>query len=251
MKTKDMCLIITGTITPPKDVFQLYLTDSEERKKQYISSIRYYIENTKIQKIIYCDNSGTDEDSNIKEMAIKKGKRLEWLSFTSDVTKVRKQGKGFGEGEIMKFIFSNSLLIRECKSFAKVTGRLIVKNIDAVIFTSSINHIYCDIVNNYVQTYFYIMPTPIYKSYFLNAYQQVNDRSGYFLEHCFYTTLKEKNIRYRLFSLYPNIIGQSGSTGGSYELSYWQRLKKNIKGTLFNIKAELRNLKRVNGVKDQ
>ena len=234
MKNEDMCLIITGTIKPSNDVFALAVSDSGIREKQYLNSIKYYIEKTKIKKIIFCDNSGFHENAGLNELARECNKELEWISFIGDNAMVSERGKGFGECEIMNRIFSTSKLINTCSSFVKVTGRLIVKNIDLVIWTAKKNNIYCDIYQDMFLTYFYLMPVETYASYFTDANKNVDDKSGVFLEHCYYRIILDNRLKPKMFSVYPNINGVSGSTGKSYYLSLGKRFKKIIKGNIYN-----------------
>lgn len=234
MNKSDICLIITGTIEPPAGVFKLSLSDKNVRRKQYIDSIKYYIQKTKIEKIIFCDNSDALEEIELKMLALKYNKEFEWISFKGDNSSVVKQGKGFGEGEIIKYIFENSMIIKKCRMFVKVTGRLIVKNIDTVINFTTNDFFYCDFQQNIVYTHFYVMPIDMYKLYFMNAYNYVNDRDGHFLEHCFYNVRINNSIQTKQFIIYPNITGISGSTGERYDISVLKRIMRSIKGLLYN-----------------
>lgn len=230
----DICLIITGTVYPAKGVFALKILDSCVRKDQYLKSIRYYIEKTRIKNIIFCDNSAAEIEPDLYMLARKHNKNFEWLSFKGNEDAVIKYGKGYGEGEIIKYVLENSKLILTCSSFVKVTGRLIVSNIDCVIRYASRKHIICDIVDDKMLTNFYITPIAIYTKYLISAYEQVNDYAGFYLEHSFYCVIKEKMLSVRRFFFYPNINGISGSTGLSYHVSFKGRLKKTLMGIVYN-----------------
>lgn len=230
----DICLIITGTISPPNGVYGLSIIDSDIRKKQYLDSIKYYIEKTRIKKIIYCDNSLAKEETELKLLAREYGKQFEWLTFVGDNAMVIEKGKGFGEGEIMKYVFENSEIVLKCQRFIKVTGRLVVKNIDNVVKSSRKEKFYCNIEGNKIYTNFYIMPIKMYMDSFYNAYKQVDDRSGFFLEHSFYQSAKKNCLKIKMFSCYPNIIGVSGSSGKDYYLPLKSRIKRSVKGKIYN-----------------
>src|SRR6186997_1781490 len=133
----DKCaLVITSTVyvSAPYTV----LVDPEERKKQYHDSIQFFIKESPLTKIIVCDNSGYRYSKTINDLAKSHNKEIELLSFHGNTELVANYGKGYGEGEIMQFIFSNSILIREVEGFLKVTGRLKLLNVTKLL--SKCNH---------------------------------------------------------------------------------------------------------------
>ena len=121
-----MILLLTACINP-NGMTMTALSDKEERREQYVKAINYYLKNTKFP-IVFTENSGTDI-STLFENAIKSG-RLEYLSFDGNHAKER--GKGYGECEIIQYALKNSTTIQSAKDkrIAKITGRLIIKNIN-------------------------------------------------------------------------------------------------------------------------
>ena len=92
-----MILLLTGCINANGMSFTA-LSNLEERKRQYISAIRYYISNTNFQ-IVFSENSGTDISPLFQEV-IDSG-RMEYLTFngnqctiTSDDEEIPSDGSG-------------------------------------------------------------------------------------------------------------------------------------------------------------
>lgn len=217
---EDIALIVTGCISPNEKVFCLSLKNSNDRLIQYIESIEYYIEKTNIKKIIFCDNSNfySKKVDELEILAKKYNKKFEYLTFKGNVKKCITQGKGYGEGEIIKYIYNNSLIFKSCKYFMKVTGRLKVTNIDLILRIIKKKNNYFDYtLHNKCDTRFYFISKSDYKEYFIDAYFNVNDKKKIYLEHVFRKILDKNDINYSLFPIMPKIVGISGSSGMKYK----------------------------------
>ena len=127
-----MTLIITSTVYVNSGL--TVVMDAGLREQQYTDSILFYIGSAAIKKIVVCDNSGFDYSKveRLSAGAKQHGKEIEFLSFQGDKDKIKQQGKGYGEGEIMAYTLKNSRLLGEGSDFFKVTGRVIVLNIDRI-----------------------------------------------------------------------------------------------------------------------
>ena len=231
-------LLITGCITPYKDVHMLVLTDSIERRKQYIDSIKFYITHSKIKRIIYCDNSAAKSEEELFDLADSKGKKFEWISFSGESERILKQGKGYGETEIIRYALEHSELITEDDYLIKVTGRLIVKNINFLLKMSNRKSIL--VAPNrirdgrfYVNTRLYMMPIKLYKKFFLNLENMVNDSDNIYLEHAFAMCIREANLKYKKLYIAPWIEGVSGSTGRLYKPSLHSYMRECVKLWLY------------------
>ena len=229
-----MVLIITGTIAPSSQVGQLELKNVEERWKQYYDSIFFYISQGCFKKIIFCENSnyGLKGLKPLLELAEEKHIQLELSSFQGDTERVVAQGKGYGEAEIMSYIFANSNLIKDETMFAKVTGRLIVTNVMQILSKIKEGNCYFNVPNHTTRhmydTRFYMMPIELFKQYFLDAKEQIMDDEGIFLETVYTNRILQKDINTKNFPLYPRIIGQSGSSGESYSFIEWKSKIKDM-----------------------
>lgn len=220
MQKEDITLIITACIKPNVSMRFLNLLDENIRLSQYIDSLRFYLEKTSVKNIVFSDNSNYPYDyTEEKKLAEKYHKNLEIYSFSGNAENAVNLGKGYGEGEILDYIFRNSKLLQN-KTCIKVTGRLKVLNIDSIIKRIKNNRIYMN--NNLfglgsIDTRCYIIAEKQYRKYYLEEYKKVNDEKGLSIEVIF--AKRNKQIKEKIYNipLYPAISGISGSSGISYE----------------------------------
>lgn len=231
-----MLAIVTGTISPAPQMNQLVLRDVEERLKQYEESLHFLLCSQAFAKVVFCENSnfGTERLSYLTEIAGENGVELELLSFRGNVERACVHGKGYGEGEIMDYVFSHSELIRTETYFVKITGRLKVDNIKAIVSRMDKQRTYFNIPNHtrtdIYDTRIYGMPIRQFKDYFLDSYDKVMDEQGIFLEMVYTQILQEYNIQVHNFPRYPRIVGVSGSGGVEYGYTEWKCKIKDILG---------------------
>lgn len=213
-----MVILLTGCIDP-NGMLLTTLNNKEERKDQYIRSIHYYLSKTKYP-IVFVENSNTDISSLFQEHI--DSKRLEIMTF--DGNKDKSRGKGYGECEIIQYALDHSILIRATKDqiIIKITGRLIVRNINRIInlYTLLLSHytVSCAINSDFTfpDSRLIIAPTDFYQS-ILELKEEINDSLGYYFEHALCDTIKN-NSKYPYCPLLymPYIEGISGSTGKKY-----------------------------------
>lgn len=214
-----MIILLTGCIEP-KGMLQTALNDREVRKEQYINALNFYLHKTS-HSIVFVDNSNSDISYLFKTYT--QSGRLEYLSFNGNTRKDR--GKGYGECEIIQFALDHSktIITSKDKRIVKVTGRLIVKNINLIISLHSIilnhNTIFFSINSDlsFPDSRLIIAPTSFY-SLFLNSKEDIDDSKGYYFEHALIDTFKKyRYISYSPFYVMPQIEGMSGSTGEIYK----------------------------------
>ncbi len=220
-----MVLLLTGAIDIGSfNVPSTTIIDVNERLSQYIASIDYAIEHYKsISEIVFCENTDYIFDySSLKEKALKNDKKLEVISFKGDYSSIQRLGKGYGEGEIIEYALKKSELIRQCDVFYKLTGRLVVKNMDKIVAaTQSFNSfIYYPksiykIPKDHIETYFYKVDKNLYVKYLIDAHRDIDETQFRYLEHLFYERLSKIDLQ--SFKLVPLISGFSGTSGNSYE----------------------------------
>lgn len=238
---EDICLVITGCMHPDKTIPILALQSGEKRERQYLESISYALEKTKFKNIIYCDSSNTSRYENMVELARLNNKNFEWLCFTGNNEKIVKRGKGYGEGEIMKFIVNNSALFEKCNYFAKITGRLELLNTNWLFNFCDINHNYFSnflLIEGkpFVDTRFFMIKKEDYVLYFMNCFEKINDIEKYYLEHAYAEVLLASNIKFYDFPIALNIYGVSGSNGNCYSSAWWRIYIKTLyKLTKYNV----------------
>ena len=235
-------LLITGCISPNSQTPKLVLTNSDMRRQQYIDSIKYYIEYANVDNIVYCDNSGAYAEQELNELAEKRGKRFEWISFYGDTSKTVQFGKGFGECEIVNYALQHSDLIKQCEYLVKVTGRLVIKNLNVLLRLSKKGIYFCPNTTEdnrlYINTRIYMMPIKAYNLYFQKAVDYVDDINNVYLEHAFGICVENSRIPFKKFVFAPWVEGISGSTGREYKPSVISYLKDDIKLKIYNIKSK-------------
>lgn len=223
-----MVAIITGTISPDRRMNQLAVTDTEERLKQYTDALEFLISEKVFSKIVFCDNSAyaVEQLQFLEDLAAGNGIRLELLSFQGDSAQCVRHGKGYGEGEILEYVFSNSELLRNESFFVKITGRLKVVNIREICRRLKTDKIYFNIPNRTIREYYdtriYAMPVEIFRQFFLSAYSRVWDDRGIYLEKVYTRVLLQNRLTVSNFPQYPRITGIGGSTGLKYEYTEWK-----------------------------
>lgn len=223
-----MLAIITGTVSPCPQMSHLVLRDEEERLKQYEDSIESMLCSRAFSGVVFCENSnyGTEKMSYLVKIAEENGVELELLSFQGNEEKACIHGKGYGEGEIMDYVFSHSKLLETESFFIKITGRLTIDNVKAIVSRMKPQRTYFNIPNrtirNIYDTRIYGMSIKQFKDYFLDSYDQVMDDRGIFLETVYTHILQEYGIKVYNFPRYPRIMGVSGSGGLVYTYTEWK-----------------------------
>lgn len=220
--------VVTGTICPSANMGQLILRDEKERLSQYLQGIRALIEAEAFHKIVFAENSGygCEAFDALQFVAAEHQVELECLSFCGDMEQCCIHGKGYGEGEIMEYVFGHSQLLKNEPYFVKITGRLQLDNAAELSTCLRKSRTYFNIPNrtkrDIYDTRIYAMPTKQFEQDFLKEYGQVMDGEGVYLEHVYTRILKENHIKVYNFPRYPRIRGISGSGGAIYDYTEWK-----------------------------
>ncbi|BDU51420.1 hypothetical protein [Haliovirga abyssi] len=222
-------LLLTGTIRPNLNTPYLNLVDSDKRRKQYIENLEKILKLKEVKNIIFCENTNynfeLDEGfKRLRLIAKENNKLIELISFLGNEDMIIKKGKGYGEGEILKYAILNSEILKKIEneeddSFFKLTGRLYIENLNFLLKVKSKNTFFKQYPRTKsVDTRFFKVSIKFYKAELIDIYENVDDRTFYFLEHCFYAQLKNKKTTY--FKQYPIFKGESGSTGEIYRKDF-------------------------------
>lgn len=124
-------LLITASINIQNTPF-VTIRDSRERLLQYLMGIVAWVKLTKINTIVFCENSNASYDfSKIIKFVRNEGKELEVLVFSGNRGS-QKYGKGYGEGEIVEYAMKNSRNLKNSTNFYKITGRLFIPEFDVL-----------------------------------------------------------------------------------------------------------------------
>jgi hypothetical protein len=233
----DKCaLVITSSVHV--NTRHTILRDPGERERQYVEALLFFILETPFQRIVVCDNSGYAYPGVLRELAAEQGKQLEILGFTGDREAMERQGKGYGEGEIMAYILSHSRLLTEVEGFLKVTGRLRLTNAEKLLRKADHRQTYFMPVSLIrprwlvpaaarpcVEIRVYYTPKAIFRDILLEVYREVSDDRTYFLEHAYHDALAASLVKVRCFPTAPEITGMSGSNGWAFkERPGWKKL---------------------------
>lgn len=121
---REPILVLTGTVDP-RGMNGTQLIDPIERERDYLSSFQKWVTQSDFQRIVFCENSSFD----LKKFAEvpNHSKQIDLLSFSGNAFD-RKFGKGYGEMEILNYVFDQPGLILSEDRIVKCTGRLFVKN---------------------------------------------------------------------------------------------------------------------------
>ena len=211
-------LIVTGTVSPPEGLNATVLMDPSERERQYIVSLKWFIEESDFYKIVFCENSNAALDlSALEILAQEHGKLFEYISFEGDVEKIRKCGKGYGEGQIIDYALDHSKLVEGEDYFYKITGRIIIKNINEILHRGHNKRAFILCKWSWMHTWFYGMPIQIYEKNFREIYKKTDDSTINVMEALFFPMLYKGKFFWDHGGVYPEIYGTSGSSGKRYE----------------------------------
>ena len=207
-------LFMTACINP-NGMSNTALQNVEERKRQYIHAIEYYLHHTDFQ-ILFVENSGYDL-SSLFENAIMQG-RLEMLTYAGNQFD-RSLGKGYGEGLIMRYALSHSKFLKDGSFVIKVSGRHIVKNINQIVSLVSMlrprkEWVACDInpKTGGANSDMFIGTIDFYRHF--NQYvEHINEREKVWFEHVLYSAIVAYCKGKRNFVYLPLPLKQEGVSG--------------------------------------
>ena len=228
MKKKPVILLMTATITPPKNCPDLVRADPKIRMNDYINALKYYLDipSQYCDRIIFAENS----DTNLEHMqSILKfnhqNKQVEFISFPQGNSFPPAYGKGYGEMLLIDYAMENSKMISDQDIIWKATGRLILNNLTEIIKTSTQDYdVYCDLHNDYKLLGLDHFFDPRFYSFTKKGYDtffrpHTNNLQGAHIEHYFYKVLLENingNKIIPRFKKVPMIHGIVGSSNKNY-----------------------------------
>lgn len=185
----QLTILLTSTIQP-SDVIFCDRNNINQRFKDYFRSFQFWIGEPSINKIVFVDNSGYGLQEFIKFSCKNrfKNKQVEILSFKQDSFD-RNLGKSYGETLIIKYAIENSKIISSSDLILKGTGRYIPTNFYKV--HKQLNKLSnTDVVANFYQdnlvcdSRYFLFKKDFFTKFFLPLLNKINDRDGYYFEHC-------------------------------------------------------------------
>jgi hypothetical protein len=214
-------LVMTATFRAP-DTPTLVVRDEQTRMLHYLCALTAWARPARVRRIVFAENSGTPFDfSRVVSHLESAGKQVEILLFDGN-RQSAVYGKGYGEGKILEHVFRTSRLLPMSDVFYKVTGRLFVRNFDAVSERTSRSEAFrfkvWDDPNRKpkIMTAFFKCSRAVFESHLLDAYCEVDDRTGVHIEHVYYNRMHRAGLDDAEFPVKPRLVGQQASTGDVY-----------------------------------
>lgn len=214
------------------------LKDTAARLHHALESIEQWLKIDPAIPLVFCDGSNFDLTQAVKDRF--PGSKIECISFENDAAAVAKFGRGYGEGEIVKYALEKSKLIQAAGVFAKCTSKLWVQNFEKCKQSWNgrllLKGVFHDVFSpfkkthlSYIDTRFYIASCSVYRKFFLNAHLQLDPSKGHSLEEAFLETINKENLRHCLFPVAPIICGVGGGTGVYYKNPLKRVLKEELR----------------------
>ena len=242
-------LLLTSSVTPMD--LSGRLNDPALRIKYTLESVGEWLLREPELRIVICDGSGFDFSSTIK--SIFPNANIECLSFMNDSMQIAKNGKGFGEGEIIRHAIKHSKLLQESEEFMKCTAKLWVANIQQCLNQWN-GHFLCNayfanvfsLKKNkikFLDTRFYIITKDIYIQYFLDAHSNSGygpDRKN--IEYVFLDVVTNHEMTAVLFSTPPIICGVGGGSGKYYKQGLVRIIKDKLRARIARSCCEYKKL---------
>jgi hypothetical protein len=228
-------LLLTSSATPMD--LSGRLNDPALRIKYTLESVGEWLLREPKLRIVICDGSGFDF-SDLMKNAFPEA-NIECLSFINDSTQIGIHGKGFGEGEIIRYAINHSKLLQESEEFMKCTAKLWVANIQQCLSQWSgkflCNAYFANVFSfkktkiKFIDTRFYIIRKDIYLQYFLDAHSNLGNISKKSIEDVFLNVILENDMRGILFSTPSIICGVGGGSGKHYKQGVVRIIKDKIR----------------------
>jgi len=234
MKNK-LPLLITTCIEVSASAVKL--SDPSERLAVTLEAIAKWLKNPAVESLVITDGSDYDFSSQVDELNRGTAKNVEFLRFRNNIARVQVQGKGYGEGEIVRYALTNSRLLQASEHFAKCTGKLYVQNY-ARCLASFDNDFQCAVNGKReiesLDLRLYFASRRFWLANLADAHERVNDPRRYFLEHSYLDRFREIGLRGFTLAVPPIVIGRSGSDNIQYRpMSLYKYLSRRLRYSIF------------------
>jgi len=235
-------VFMTGCIDP-KGMGLTVLSDKEERKRQYLDAIRFYLSAAGVP-ILFVENSGSDVSGDF-EREIAAG-RLEVVTFSGNDYE-KPKGKGYGEMLIVEEALRASKLFSEADFVFKVSGRYKVLNVRSYVDYVDAGEGSWDMMVNLqpglalADSRFFGAKPFFYRDFFVKYRESIDDRKFVYFETVLAHAVHESIVQgYRYSGLhhYPRHSAQSGTSGDKYN-DDWSRWV--LKDALLKLQYRMQN----------
>ena len=194
-------LLITSCVIIADD--DVILRDPKDRAKHTFEAIEHWTRIAPHLPIVICDGSNYDFSAILKDKF--PNKDFECLYFQNSIERVKVQGKGYGEGEIIEYALEHSELLKKSKVFIKCTGKLWVENFAecldifsgdfrASAYFKNAFSLLKKTTFEYIDTRFFVSSIDFYTKNLMGAYELVGLADNKSIEHVFKDIVLEKNF---------------------------------------------------------
>lgn len=226
------------------------LKEPTERIMHTLESVEEWLKISPGMRLVICDSSGFDFSQLVNEKFPLAA--IECLSFEADRALVQHHGKGYGEGEIIKFAVQHSRFIDQADFFAKCTAKLWVENYDQCIkewngsflckATFSNVFSFKETYFNHVDTRFYLVSKDFYWKYLATAHLNLGATTGISIEDNFRDVVINQKLNRVVFCTPPVIAGVGGATGRYYNRKLSKRIKETLRSRLVQLHPSFKHL---------
>lgn len=229
-------LLMTATIAPDAQAAAHTQFDPAQRLAEYLAALTHYLRLPDV-KILFVDNSAYPLDA-LKAVADKSGREVLFHSYKSPIPPA--YGKGRGEMELIATALDHFRpQLGEDEPVWKVTGRLIVENLAALIATQPQGlSIYADCRdvpligealggNQWIDTKLIAFTPKGFRTLIHHDWPDENFTVEKLLYQHLKPVLRRKDITPR-FRVQPEFIGTSGGSGKNYR-SFGNRTKSTVR----------------------
>jgi hypothetical protein len=130
-----LAILMTATVDPGEYSGQIDRTGSNLRTRDYLEAIKFWATHPdpRIESVVFCENSGADLRA-FEGVAGKfpSTRRFEVLGFRGN-TRPHDVHYGYAELGIIDYACEKSMLLQNCRHFAKATGRYLFPGISLLI----------------------------------------------------------------------------------------------------------------------
>jgi hypothetical protein len=240
-------LLLTSSLIPTD--LSGNLNDPSMRMMHTIESISEWLRIDPHIQIVICDGSGFDFSETVKVNF--PDANIECIFFNNDIEQIKRHGKGYGEGEIIRYAIEHSRLMNESEVFIKCTAKLWVANFNQCLLQWNQQFIcgayfanvfsYKKTVLQFIDTRFYITRKDFYLQHFSTVHIQLGN-TGQSIEDAFLDVIQNKKIKHILFRAPPVICGVGGGSGKYYKSGVIRVLKDRMRNWIARSTSQYKDL---------
>ena len=226
------------------------LKDPEQRIHYTLESIEKWMKLGADIRLVVCDGSSYDFSRIVRERFPKRS--IECLFFENDKQLVERHGKGYGEGEIIKFALLNSAFLKDADWFAKCTAKLWVDNFLSCVKEWNGSFLckayFANVFSfkktrfEYIDTRFYLVEKNIYMKYFYETHLKVGGSNGTSIEDNFKEIVLQNRLTRVFFRSPPIVRGMGGGSGKYYRNNFIRRLKESLRSRIVQSNPSFRGM---------